>query len=102
MRKLLRDNGLTLALTALFLLSLAGQVWSGLAVENDQRQEHSQVAVGLLQYLGGGQFLSALFENWESEFLSTGVLVVLAIFLRERGSPESKPVSAPHRQTGTN
>jgi hypothetical protein len=40
------------------------------------------------------------FQNWQSEFLSMGVLIVLGIFLRQKGSPESKPIAAPHHQTG--
>jgi hypothetical protein len=50
--------------------------------------------------LGAPEFWYESFQNWQSEFLSTGTLVVLAIFLRERGSPESKPLHAPHCQTG--
>jgi hypothetical protein len=53
-----------------------------------------------MEYLGSAPFLSTVFENWQSEFLSTAVLVVLSIFLRQRESPESKPVAAPHDQTG--
>ena len=40
-------------------------------------------------------------QNWQSEFLAVGALAVLGIFLRQRGSPESKPVAAPHSQTGS-
>lgn len=101
MKRLLRDNSLTRVLMALFLISLAGHVFSGLGVENQQRSEHGKALVGLAEFLRGGQLLSTLFENWQSEFLSTAVLVVLAIVLRQRGSPESKPVAAPHGQAGT-
>jgi hypothetical protein len=51
-------------------------------------------------YLADPQLWFESFQNWQSEFLSTAVLVVLSIFLRQRESPESKPVAAPHRQTG--
>jgi Domain of unknown function (DUF6766) len=51
--------------------------------------------------VGDPEFWYESFQNWQSEFLSIGTLVVLGIFLRERGSPESKPVYAPHSQTGS-
>jgi hypothetical protein len=47
-----------------------------------------------------GQFWFESLQNWQSEFLSTGLLILLAIFLREKGSPESKPVADPHGKTG--
>ena len=54
----------------------------------------------MLAYLGDAQLWFESFQNWQSEFLSTAVLVVLSIFLRQRESPESKAVAAPHGQTG--
>jgi len=74
----------------LFLISLIGQVFSGLGVENQQRSEHGQALIGLAEFLRGGQFLSTLFENWESEFLQMWAYVTLTAFLFQRGSPESK------------
>jgi hypothetical protein len=90
MKKWFRDNGLTLALATLFLASLLGQVIAGFASENEERLEHGQTLVTLSQYLRGGPFLSALFENWESEFLQMGTYVTLTAYLFQRGSPESK------------
>jgi hypothetical protein len=58
------------------------------------------LAPGTIEYLGDPQFWFESFQNWQSEFLSTAVLVVLSIFLRQQNSPESKPVTAPHSQTG--
>jgi hypothetical protein len=55
----------------------------------------------MLKYLTTSQMWFESFQNWQSEFLSVGVLIVLSIFLRQRGSTESKPVAAPHAQTGT-
>lgn len=86
----LRDNGLTLALALLFIASLLGQVFTGWYSENENRMEHAQAPLALLAYLGGGDFLSALFENWESEFLQMWVFVMLTAYLFQRGSPESK------------
>jgi hypothetical protein len=61
---------------------------------------HQQSAIGYWQHLADAQFWFESFQNWQSEFMSTGLLVVLSIFLRFRGSPESKRVAAPHSKTG--
>ena len=90
MKTFLRDNGLTIVLMALFLLSLAGQAVFGLGAENEQRIEHGAAVVTFAEYVRGGQFLSALFENWESEFLQMFAFVTLTAYLFQRGSPESK------------
>jgi hypothetical protein len=86
----LRNNGLTIALLALFSASLCGQVFAGFGAENAERAQHGQGALGIWIYLAGGQFLSALFENWESEFLQMWAYVMLTAYLFQRGSPESK------------
>jgi hypothetical protein len=62
---------------------------------------HGQETVATMAYLGTSRFWFESFQNWQSEFLSIGAMVVLSIFLRQRGSPESKPVDAPHSQTGS-
>nr|WP_198316236.1 DUF6766 family protein [Cystobacter fuscus] len=56
--------------------------------------------MSLWQYVSSSRFWFKSFQNWQSEFLSVGALVVLSIFLRQKGSPESKPVHIPHRHTG--
>ncbi|MNE96934.1 hypothetical protein D3C80_1952140 [compost metagenome] len=61
---------------------------------------HGKPETTLFAHLGSVEFWFESFQNWQSEFLSTAVLVVLSIFLRFRGSPESKPVAAPHSETG--
>jgi hypothetical protein len=86
----LRNNGLTLALTTLFLVSLVGQAFTGFAAENAERVQHGEALTTLLPYLGSGSFLSALFENWESEFLQMWAFVMLTAYLMQKGSPESK------------
>ncbi len=68
---------------------------------NEEQLEHGEQAVSLLQFVTTSQFWYESFQNWQSEFLSVGVLAVLSIFLRQRGSPESKPVAAPHAETGS-
>ncbi len=92
MRSFLKDNSLALAMLLLFALSLGGQIVTGLAEANDDRAEHDGAPVSLATYLGSGHFVEAVFENWESEFLQMGTFVVLTIGLRQKGSPESKPL----------
>ena len=94
---MLRDNGLTLVLMAMFLISLAGMVTSGLSAHNQELVEHSQAPLTLLAYLTSGNFLSALFENWESEFLQMSAYVVLTAVLFQRGSAESRDPDRPQR-----
>jgi hypothetical protein len=90
MKKLLKENGLTIAAMLLFLGSLIGQVIAGLHVYNEDATEHGRATLGMVAYLGSGQFIEALFENWESEFLQMGLFVVLTKYLRQKGSSESK------------
>ncbi len=90
MKTWLRDNGLTLALLALFGVSLIGQALTGWASENQARADHAQPVLAFTSYLISGEFLSALFENWESEFLQMWAFVMLTAYLFQRGSPESK------------
>ncbi|HJR73697.1 MAG TPA: DUF6766 family protein [Luteimonas sp.] len=89
-----RRNGLSLVLLLLFLGSFAGQIASGFSVLNDERLERGQPPVSVREYLGQGQFLSATFENWESEFLQMGLYVLLTVRLRQVGSAESRPMQA--------
>ena len=92
MRHFLYRNGLSLVLFTLFALSLVGQVLTGWHAYNEDRHSFGAPALTLPTYLKSGHFVSALFENWESEFLQMGAYVVLTIFLRQQGSPESKPL----------
>jgi len=61
---------------------------------------HGGQAVSTLQNLGTSHFWFESFQNWQSEFLAIGAMVILSIFLRQKGSPESKPVDSPHSETG--
>jgi hypothetical protein len=91
----LRDNGLTIALFGLFVFSVAGQAWTGWLHEIAEQTRHNQPAPQLIAYLSGGAFMSALFENWESEFLQMAVFVFLTAYLFQRGSAESKDPDKP-------
>jgi len=97
MDSFLRNNGLSVALVVMFLLSALGMIWSGQAVHNEELREHGAPAVGVMAYLTSGDFLSALFENWESEFLQMSAYVILTAMLFQRGSAESRDPDAPHR-----
>jgi hypothetical protein len=87
-----RRNGLSIVLLALMLGSLTGQVVAGQAVLNEERAQHHRPPLVLVDYLRSGQFVSATFENWESEFLQMGMYVLLTVWLRQAGSAESRPV----------
>ena len=97
MKTFLRDNGLTIALGAMFLFSTLGMIWSGFAAHNEELREHGAAAIGLSAYLASGAFLSALFENWESEFLQMSAYVMLTAVLFQRGSAESRDPDDPDR-----
>ena len=88
-----RDNGLSLVLAGLMLGSIAGQIATGMRVYNQERAEYGQLALSTGGYLRSGHFVSATFENWESEFLQMGMYVLLTVVLRQRGSAESRPMS---------
>jgi uncharacterized protein (DUF486 family) len=97
----LYEHSLSIALFALFLLSFVLHALGGHAEYNQQQLEHGQAAVSLWGFVTSSEFWFQSMQNWQSEFLAVGALAVLGIFLRQRGSPESKPVAAPHAQTGT-
>lgn len=90
----LRDNALTVVLLSVFAVSLIGQSIAGFHAENAERLQHGQAALSASAYLTGGAFLSALFENWESEFLQMWAYVVLTAYAIQRGSPESRDPDA--------
>jgi hypothetical protein len=90
LRVILRNHSLSIALFALFFIFLAGQSIAGHRYANEERETHQQAAVSYPEYLRSGDFVEAVFENWESEFLQMGALVVLTIFLRQKGSADSK------------
>jgi len=95
--RLLKDNGLTLALISLFVISILGQWLTGWHVAMEDAQRHGRPLLSLFDYAESPQFLSSVFENWESEFLQMSAYVVLTAFLFQRGSAESKDPDAPPR-----
>jgi Domain of unknown function (DUF6766) len=97
----LYEHSLSIALFALFLFSFVLHALGGHAEYNQQQLEHGQAAVSLWGFVTSSEFWFQSMQNWQSEFLAVAALTVLGIWLRQRGSPESKPVAAPHAQTGT-
>lgn len=90
MKKLLKNNGLSLVLLIFFIAFWAFQSWAGYLVENKERAKHGQDAGGYFAYLGSGHFWQATAENWESEFLQMGIYVFFSSCLFQKGSAESK------------
>jgi hypothetical protein len=95
------ENSLSLAFLTLFLASFFLHAAAGARNYNEEQADHGRNEnVTTLQYIGTSRFWFESLQNWQSEFLSVGAMVLLSIWLRQRGSPESKPVDAPHAETG--
>lgn len=97
MARLFKNNGLTVVLMLLFLGSLIGQWLAGVRFENEELLRHGEEPIGAIAFLSDPQFLSAVFENWESEFLQMSAFVVLTTFLFQKGSAESEDPDTPPR-----
>jgi hypothetical protein len=100
-RTRLYANSLLLVMLLIFFASWFGQSVTGWTEYNDDQRTHGQSTVSWLGYVARPEFWEQTFQNWQSEFLAVGSMAVFTIYLRQRGSPESKPVGAPHNQTGT-
>lgn len=97
----LYENSLLLLFLVLFAGAFAGHAIGGAAAYSEEQLEHGGQAVTAIEYLGTSQFWFESFQNWQSEFMVVAVLAGAAVFLRQRGSAESKPVAAPHSETGS-
>jgi hypothetical protein len=94
-------NSLSIALLGMFALSFLAHVVTGTAAYNEKQALQSGAPpVGSLEFLATSDFWFQSMQNWQSEFLAVGSLVVLSIVLRQHGSPQSKPVTASHAKTG--
>ena len=96
----LYEHSLGLAFVLLFLISWAGHALGGYATYAADAALHRQPSPAFTDYLASSRFWFESFQNWQSEFLSIASMVWLAVYLRQRWSPESKPVHAPHAETG--
>jgi len=99
MRWWLKDNSLTIVLLLLFAVSIAGQWLTGWHVALEGAARHGEPAISLARYTISAEFLSSVFENWESEFLQMSAYVVLTAMLIQRGSAESRDPESPPRDT---
>jgi hypothetical protein len=88
-------NSLIIVMAVIFIGAWFAQSVTGWTEFNDEQALHGEAGVSWLSYVGSATFWQATLENWQSEFLAVGSFAVLTIFLRQRGSPESKPVGAP-------
>jgi hypothetical protein len=91
---------LSLVMGSIFLGSWLVQSVAGWAAYNEEQLQRMQDPLRWTQYLVSSDFWSRSLQNWQSEFLAVGSMVALSIYLRQRGSPESKPVGSPHSSTG--
>jgi hypothetical protein len=99
-RRTLYENSLLLVMGAIWLATWFAQSITGATEYNSERLDHHQDAVSWAEYLTRPDFWEKTLQNWQSEFLAVGSMAILAVYLRQRGSPESKPVGAPHDSTG--
>jgi hypothetical protein len=94
------SNSLLLVMGSIWVLTWLAQSVTGRIAYNADQLDHREAALSWFAYLGSSDFWNRTLQNWQSEFLAVGSMAVLSIYLRQRGSPESKPVGAPHTSTG--
>ena len=95
------ENSLLIVMTLIFFGTWFGQSLNNWRVFNQEQDEHDAARVSWGRYLLDPDFWEKTLQNWQSEFLAIGTMVVFTIYLRQRGSPESKPVGAPHDETAS-
>jgi hypothetical protein len=91
---------LMLMMSAIFLVSWGAQLVAGWAAFNETRLQNLQDPIALGGYLANADFWSRTLQNWQSEFLAVGSMAIFTVYLRQRGSTQSKPVGEPHDSTG--
>ncbi|MDF2439219.1 MAG: hypothetical protein JWN98_203 [Abditibacteriota bacterium] len=96
----LYEHSLSIAMLALFALAFVGHAIGSTIHHNQEAREHGEEVVTVWENLGSSHFWFESLQNWQSEFLAVFCIVVLSIRLRQKGSPESKPVHKPHSETG--
>jgi hypothetical protein len=99
-RTAIYSNSLLIVMSIIFFGSWFAQSVTGWTQFNADQVDHHQATVTWLGYIGSADFWEATLENWQSEFLAVGSFAAITVYLRQRGSPESKPVGAPHHSTG--
>jgi uncharacterized protein (DUF486 family) len=99
LRTLVFSNSLLALMAAIFIGSWFAQALTGRVQYNATQLDHQEAPLSLIAYLGSSDFWNRTLQNWQSEFLAVGSMVIFSVFLRQRGSSQSKPVGAPHRET---
>jgi hypothetical protein len=94
------SHSLGIVMALVFFASWSAQFVAGRTAYDSEQLQDLQAPLTWTQYLGAPDFWNRTFQNWQSEFLAVATMVVFSIYLRERGSPESKPVGEPHQSTG--
>jgi hypothetical protein len=100
-RSRLYENSLLFTVGLIFLGTWLAQSLNNWRQFNEEQREHEEATVSWARYLLDPDFWEKTLQNWQSEFLAVGTMAVFTIYLRQRGSPESKPVGAPHEETGS-
>lgn len=95
------SRSLCLVMGGLFVLSWLAQSVAGLSAYNEEQLSQLDEPVSWSAYPANADFWNRTLQNWQSEFLAIGTMAVLSVYLRQRGSPESKPVGTPHATTET-
>ncbi|MHC0445320.1 DUF6766 family protein [Flavobacterium sp. 3-218] len=95
MKAFFKNNGLGICFLTLFVASLAGQILLGFREHNKELIDEGAAVISLASYFTSGHFFQSTFENWESEFLQMALFVVFTIFLKQKGSSESKKIDEP-------
>ena len=101
LRTLIYSHSLLIVMTAIFFGTWLGQSVTAWNEFNGEQRDHDEATVGWGTYLTTADFWERSLQNWQSEFLAVGTMAIFTVYLRQRGSPESKPVGAPHDETGT-
>lgn len=96
------SHSLSLAFLILFLISISLHAYGGSRATCEENLSHAETQCqSTIEYMGTSKFWFESLQNWQSEFLAVFAIVMLSVYLREKGSPESKPVNSPHTKTGT-
>jgi len=94
-RTTIYSNSLILVMSLIFFASWFAQSVTGWTAHNQELKTHAEPTLSWLSYVGSSEFWESTLQNWQSEFLAVGSFAILVVYLRQRGSPESKPVGAP-------
>ncbi|MCW2986039.1 MAG: hypothetical protein JWR63_3609 [Conexibacter sp.] len=101
LRTAIYSNSLLLVMTSIWVASWLAQSITGRINYNANQLDHRSAPLSWLSYITTSDFWNRTLQNWQSEFLAVGSMVILSVYLRQRGSPESKPVGSPHSATAT-